>query len=111
MKIANKRLIIAVCALSIAEVAIAAVPKASVDTDVKDTRVINVFATSPEGDKTTYTCDYAWQITFANGATTGDYCEVQVAPDTKNAAVCTKKYDRRISVVSLVQRNCRPTPP
>jgi hypothetical protein len=111
MKMANKRLIIAVCALSIAEVAMAAIPKATIDTDVKDTRVVNVFATSPDGDKTTYTCDYAWTITFASGATSSDYCEVQVPAGTKNAAVCTKKYDRRISVVSLQQRNCRPAAP
>jgi hypothetical protein len=111
MKIANKRLIIAVCALSIAEVAMAAIPKSSIDTDVKDSRVVNVYATSPDGDKTTYTCDYAWQITFSGGATTNDSCEVQVPADTKNAVVCTKKYDRKVSVLTFLQRSCRATPP
>ena len=70
MKIAYKRSIMAVCALSIAEVAMAAIPKSSIDSDVKDTRVANVVATSPNGDTTSYTCDYAWQITFSNGAET-----------------------------------------
>jgi hypothetical protein len=111
VKIAYKRSIMAVCVLSIAEVAMAAIPKSSIDSDVKDTRVANVVATSPNGDTTSYTCDYAWQITFSNGAETTDSCEAIVPAGTKNAVVCTKKYDRRISVVTLLQSNCKPTPP
>ncbi|HEV2703558.1 MAG TPA: hypothetical protein VGV09_18175 [Steroidobacteraceae bacterium] len=111
MKIANKRLVIAVCALSIAEVAMAAIPKASIDSDVKDARVANVVATSPNGDTTNYTCDYAWQITFHGGVETTDSCEVKVPPGTKDAVVCTKKYDKRISVIKLIQSYCKVTPP
>jgi hypothetical protein len=111
MKTVNKRLIISAGALIIAEVAMAAAPKSSIDTDDKDTRVANVFVTSPSGDTATYTCDYAWQITFSNGGETTDSCEVKVPPGSTKLAVCTKKYDRRISVVHLLQANCKPSPP
>lgn len=111
MKTANKRFVVAVCALSIAEVAMAAIPKSSIDTDVKDSRVANVVATSPDGDTTNYTCDYAWQISFSNGGETTDSCEVKVPPGSKSLLVCSKKYDRRISTVHLLQASCKPTPP
>jgi len=111
MTIANRRLILAVCALSIAEVAMAAIPKATVDSDVKDARVANVTATSPKGDTNSYTCDYGWQISFHGGVETTDYCEIVIPPDTKNAVVCTKKYDKRISTITLVQSSCKITPP
>jgi len=111
MTIANRRLIMAVCALSIAEVAMAAIPKSSIDSDVKDARVANVVATSPNGDTTSYTCDYGWQITFHGGVQTTDFCEVVIPAGTKNAVVCTKKYDKRISTITLVQSSCKATPP
>jgi hypothetical protein len=111
MTIANRRLIIAVCALSIAEVAMAAIPKATVDADVKNSRVANITVTSPNGDTTSYTCDYAWQISFANGVETQDYCEAVIPAGTKDAVVCTKKYDTRISTISMVHASCKPTPP
>lgn len=111
MKPVNKRLLAAVCAISIAEVAIAAIPKSSIDTDVKDSRVANIFATSPDGDEKSYTCDYIWNVSFANGSESTDQCEAIVPAGTKKAAVCTRKYDRRISVVHLLQANCKVTPP
>jgi hypothetical protein len=111
MNTAKKRLILAAGVLVIAEVAMAASPKSSIDTDVKDLRVANVTATSPKDDTTNYTCDYVWQITFSGGATTQDNCEVMVPAGSKNAVVCTKKYDRRISVIALLYSSCKPTPP
>jgi hypothetical protein len=111
MTIANRRLIIALCTLSIVEVAVAAIPKATVDSDVKDARVANVTATSPKGDASSYTCDYGWQISFHGGVETTDFCEVVIPAETKNAVVCTKKYDKRISTITLVQSSCKPTPP
>jgi hypothetical protein len=111
VKIAKRRLIIAICALSIAEVAMAAIPKASIDSDVKDARVANVVATSPSGDTTNYTCNYAWQITFNGGAETTDACEAKVPAGTNKAVVCSRKYDKRITSITLVQSSCRATPP
>lgn len=111
MTIANRRFIIAVCALSIAEVAMAAIPKATIDSDVKDERVANVVATSPSGDTSSYTCDYGWRISFQGGVETTDFCEVVIPAGTTKTVVCTKKYDKRISTITLVQSSCKPTPP
>jgi hypothetical protein len=109
MNMANKRLIMAVCALAVAEVAMAALPKSSIDSDIKDPRIANIVATSPKDDTADYTCEYIWQIDFSNGSQTTDSCEAKVPAGSKNAIVCTKKYDRRISVVALTQSNCRVT--
>ena len=111
MKIAHRRLVTAICTLVVAEVAAAAAPKSSIDFDSKDTRVANVVATSQEGDTMSYTCDYLWQITFHGGVETQDSCEAVVPAGSKKAVVCTRKYDKRISVINMLQKNCKPTVP
>ncbi|HEY4338744.1 MAG TPA: hypothetical protein VGM97_02245 [Steroidobacteraceae bacterium] len=109
MKIRIKRLILAACALSVVEVAMAAIPKATIDRDPKNAKVAKLVVNSPEGDTTTYRCQYSWQITFNGGAETTDACEVDVPAGTKDAAMCTKQYDKRISLIVMVQSNCKPT--
>jgi hypothetical protein len=109
MKIRIKRLILAACALSIAEVAMAAIPKATIDRDPKDAKVAKLVVNSPEDDTTTYRCQYSWRITFNGGAETTDACEVDVPAGTKDAAMCTKQYDKRISLIVMAQSNCKPT--
>ncbi|HEY1898601.1 MAG TPA: hypothetical protein VGG49_02295 [Steroidobacteraceae bacterium] len=106
MKIAIKRLVLAVCAISIAEVAMAAIPKARIEKDPKDARTARVVATSAEGDTATYRCQFAWQISF-NDRDTTDTCEVNVPAGTKDAAVCVKQYDKRISEIVMVQSSCK----
>ena len=107
MKIAIKRLILAACALAIAEVAMAAIPKAKVEKDPKDSRTSRIVVTSAEGDTASYRCQFAWQISF-NDRDTTDTCEVTVPAGSKDVAMCVKQYDKRISEIVLVQSNCRP---
>ena len=108
MQISIKRLTVAACALAIAEVAMAGVPKATVDRDPKDGKVAKVTVSSTEGDDATYKCQYTWQISFTGGAETADACEVNIPPGTKNSAVCTKQYDKRISLIVMRAQNCKP---
>jgi hypothetical protein len=110
MKLANKRLIVGGGALALAAVAMAGIPKSSIDSDVKDLRIANVTATSATGDTADYTCEYIWHITFSSGAETTDSCDGKVPAGSKNAVVCSKKYDRRISAISLIQSNCKVKP-
>jgi hypothetical protein len=105
---ATKRLILAVCAISIAEVAMAAGPKARVEKDPKDARTSRIVVTSAEGDTVNYKCQFAWQVSF-NDRDTTDACEVTVPAGSKDAAMCVKQYDKRISELVMVQTNCRPT--
>ncbi|HEX3838728.1 MAG TPA: hypothetical protein VHW25_17370 [Steroidobacteraceae bacterium] len=107
MKMAIKRLILAVCAVSIAAVAMAAIPKARVEKDPKDARTSRVVVTSPEGDSANYRCQFAWQISF-NDRDSTDACEVDVPAGTKDAAMCVKQYDKRISEIVMVQSSCKP---
>ncbi len=104
-----KRLTIAACALAIAEIAMAGVPKATVDRDPKDGKVAKVVVSSADGDTATYRCQYAWQISFNGGSETADSCEVNIPAGTKDAAVCTKQYDKRISLIVMRASNCKPT--
>jgi len=106
MKITIKRLILAAGVLAIAEVAMAGVPKATIEKDAKDARTAKVMVTSAEGDAATYRCQYAWQVSF-NDRDTTDACEVNVPAGSKDAAVCVKQYDKRISEIVMVQSNCK----
>jgi hypothetical protein len=106
MKITTKRLILAVCALAIAEVAMAGVPKATIEKDPKDARTSRIIVTSAEGDTATYRCQYAWQVSF-NDRDSTDACEVNVPAGSKDAAMCVKQYDKRISEIVMVQSNCK----
>jgi hypothetical protein len=107
MKKSTKRLILAACALSIAEVALAGNPTAKIEKDPKNERTSRIVVTSAEGDTANYRCQYAWQVSF-NDRDTTDACEVNVPAGSKDAAVCVKQYDKRISEIVMVQSNCRP---
>jgi hypothetical protein len=111
MKLPNQRLILAVCAVSIAEVAMAALPTATVDRDPKDARSAKVVVNSPAGDNTTYGCQFAWRISFSGDVETTDHCEVNVPPGSKDLAICTKRYDKRISQVQMVGTQCKAAAP
>ncbi len=65
---------------------------------------------SPEGDTSNYDCEFDWDITFTGGAETTDYCQVKVPAGSKDLAICTKKYDTRISLIVMTQQKCKPSP-
>ncbi|HTY95079.1 MAG TPA: hypothetical protein VMC02_14405 [Steroidobacteraceae bacterium] len=108
MNIAMKGLVFGVSALalSFARVSLADAPKSVAVLDPKDSRVVNIVATLPDGPSK-YRCQYQWKITFRSGAETSDACEVDVPAGTKNTVVCVRKYDSKIVDLALLQANYR----
>ncbi len=108
MKTMTKRLILATCVISITEVAMAAIPKTTIEPDTKNARIVNVVATSAAGDKTNYHCHYAWEVTLTGAGTSNDACEADVPAGSDKVAVCTKTYAKRVSETRILDASCMP---
>ena len=108
MKTGTKRLILAAFVLTIAEAAMAAQPKATIDTDEKNAKAVNLVVTSQDGDAATYRCQYSWNITFKGGGQATDNCSADIPTGTSKATACTRTYDRRVDQVQLIEKSCKP---
>ncbi len=102
MKIALKGLVLGVFAISFASVSLADEPKSTATTDTKDSKVVNIVVTVPDG-QTNYRCRYQWLVTMQHGGQATDSCQIDVPAGTKNTVVCTRKYEDRIDAVTLLQ--------
>ena len=100
-----KRLVLGACACAVAQLAMAAQPKASVAVDDHNAHVVNVVVNLPEGEKN-YHCQYVWQVTLKSGAQAADACHADVTAGAKDLTVCSIKYDTWVSQVVMVNSKC-----